>query len=58
MMLNVHELRNGDEVYWNDPDGGLCSRHIVIREIRIDGEVVVIDGIEGDHLECLVCELS
>ena len=25
-IQHVRELRVGDEVYWNDPDGGTCSR--------------------------------
>jgi hypothetical protein len=54
----VLELQNGDEVFWEDPDDGLTSRHIIIQSISVRGEMVSITGIDGDYLECLADELS
>lgn len=54
----LKQLRNGDEVFWTDPDDGACSRHITIQTITINGEVVCITGKDGSYLECLAEELS
>jgi hypothetical protein len=54
----VKNLHPGDEVFWNDPDEGLCSRVYRIASIRVIGEVVQITDVEGDALECLAEELS
>jgi hypothetical protein len=55
----VLELDNGDEVYWRDPDPETsCSRIIEIRDIKINGEVVCIWGIDGSYLECFAHELE
>jgi hypothetical protein len=53
------ELHNGDEVYWNDPDEGLCSRYYTIQTItvRVDGLCVISDK-QGTDLECWAEELS
>jgi hypothetical protein len=68
MTLNeVRTLQNGDEVYWNDPEEGLTSRHITIQSIKVlapdDGEeygdeIVCIQSVDGDELECFAHELS
>lgn len=54
----VMALDNGDEVYWNDPDEGTCSRYLTIQTIDVNGEVVVITDKQGLTLECLASELS
>ena len=62
--FDIYALSNGDEVYWTDPDGGKCSRHITIDYITIiDGtdnfdDVVCIQDISGDCIDCLASELS
>lgn len=52
-------LRAGDEVYWTDPDGGRCSRSIIIGEIEVheDGVAVITDK-DGSVVECFLGELS
>ena len=56
---DVEQLDNGDEVFWNDPDEGECSRHIVIQTIEVvGGEMVRITGKDGSELECFADELS
>ena len=66
-LSEVRKLQNGDEVFWNDPDDGLTSRHITIQSIKVlapdDGEeygdeIVCITGQDGDELECFAHELS
>ena len=49
-------LRTGDEVYWNDPDEGICSGHGTFVR-HLNDEVVVIrkDDVE---MEVFVKELS
>jgi hypothetical protein len=53
------ELRNGDEVYWTDPDNGECSRFLTIQNItvRVDGLCVITDK-HGSEMECFAEELS
>jgi hypothetical protein len=57
-------LRGGDEVYWNDPDDGQCSRFIVIRTVEYIGpkgdldSIIRIVGADMDVLECFAGELS
>ena len=56
--IDVRALHTGDEVFWTDPDDGLCSRHLVILTIDVRGDVVVITTDDGRVLECLAGELS
>lgn len=58
-LRQVKQLGHGDEVYWNDPDGGKCSRVITIRFITIVSRSIVrITGMDGCYLECFAGELS
>lgn len=57
-IRNIKNLSNGDEIFWNDPDNGICSKHITIQNIRIVGEILCITGIDGIYLECFARELS
>lgn len=54
------QLYSGDEVTWNDPDEGLCSRSGTILEIEYDREedVAKITFTDGEYLEVLLEELS
>ena len=54
----IKQLHSGDEVTWNDPDDGICTRTLTIQSIKIKGEVVCITDSEGQYLECLSSELS
>lgn len=54
----VYSLHPGDEVTWNDPDGGLTSRTLRIREIEFHGDVVRLSADDGWHAEVSVDELS
>jgi hypothetical protein len=54
----VAKLQPGDEVYWNDPDEGACSRVYKIRTIEVLDEIVVIEEPSGAVLECFAKELS
>jgi len=57
-LKEVKKLHTGDEVFWEDPDDGLTSRHITLQSIKVQGEVVSIFGQDGDELECYANELS
>lgn len=52
-------LHNGDEVTWNDPDDGACTRTLTIQSITYLGDNTVrITDKAGGELECLLSELS
>lgn len=52
-------LHNGDEITWNDPDGGLCSRTGTICEIEyLEDDAVRLTMTDGWHAEVLLQELS
>ena len=36
-IQDVKKLAPGDEVYYNDPDDGICSRFYIISKIEIVG---------------------
>jgi hypothetical protein len=55
---DVKQLVNGDDVFWNDPDDGACSRVVTIGTLTVNGEVVCIRAKDGDYLECFAHELS
>ena len=57
-LREVRDLRPGDEIFWNDPDEGLCSRYITIQEIDLEGDMLCILDKDGGYLECFPHELS
>lgn len=53
------KLAPGDEVYWNDPDEGTCSRMLTIRSIRWEGDdVFVIEDVDGSVVQGFNGELA
>ena len=57
------QLHPGDEVYWNDPDDGACSRHLTILTIDVHPDngpdtVVSIMEVDGSVVECFLKELK
>lgn len=52
------KLHSGDEVYWNDPDNGACSRILKIRNIEVWEDAVSIEEIDGSVVECYIEELE
>lgn len=56
----IKQLHTGDEVYWNDPDEGRCSRVYKILTIEYNEEerVVTIMEDDGSVLSCFPEELS
>jgi hypothetical protein len=53
------QLHSGDEITWNDPDEGTCSRSGTILEIEyLDEDVAKITFTDGEYLEVLLEELS
>lgn len=58
-LQDAQKLDNGDTVFWNDPDGGKCSRTYVIDSLEWSGnEIIRIQNPEGDTLECPISQLS
>lgn len=60
-ITEVKKLKAGDEVRWNDPDNGLCSKTIKIATIKVRpcfDFTVIITGDDGSYLECFAFELS
>jgi len=57
-VKQLKKLRTGDEVFWTDPDNGICSRTLTISSIEVMGTVVTIVDTDGDTLECFARELS
>jgi hypothetical protein len=55
---SIKKLHSGDEVFWNDPDNGACSRVYKIQTIEVNGNVVTIQEPDGSVLECFARELS
>jgi len=51
-------LQPGDEVTWNDPDDGACTRTLTIRSIEYRPDMVQITDTDGGYLECFLEELS
>lgn len=57
-IRQAQQLHSRDQVFWNDPDGGLCSRQLTILTIRLEGNVAFIQDLDGSNLQCFVSELS
>ena len=57
-IKDVRELNPGDEVFWNDPDDGDCSRMYTINRICISGDIITITDVDGSDLECFAKELA
>ena len=57
-IKQIAQLRPGDEVFWTDPDNGLCSRIYHIAHIEIKHDLISITDKDGSHLECFASELS
>ena len=53
----ANRLRPGDEVFWDDPDGGACSRVLKIHAIKIVGDVASIMEVDGSVIEVYLREL-
>jgi hypothetical protein len=57
-------LQSGDEVCWNDPDDGTCSRTLVIGSVEYHGElgdpecIIRLTADDGWFVECFANELS
>lgn len=53
------ELNPGDQVWWNDPDEGKCSRRYTIGQIEFIGDIIrIVDREDNSVLECFSKELQ
>ena len=58
-ISEAKKLHRGDEVLWNDPDGGACSRVYKIQHIEWFSDCCVrIMDEDGSTLEAFARELS
>ena len=66
-MLNYDNIKIGSRVFWNDPDGGLCSgwgRVVAIHGFdeadfeMTDNTVLALQKDDGGEVEVLVHELG
>ena len=57
IVYNGLKLAVGDEVFWNDPDSGLCSDYFHIIEF-LDFNVVRLSSSDGSELEAFLWELE
>ena len=57
-ISDVKKLGKGDQVFWNDPDGGACSRILNIKTIDVypGGGVHICDDL--GEVECYARELQ
>jgi hypothetical protein len=55
-MSKVTKFNIGDEVYWEDPDEGICSGYGTI--IQVNGDIYSIKKHDGGELEAFVHELK
>lgn len=57
--LQAGQLRPGDEVKWNDPDDGICSRTIRIQSMMWTGpDSIMLTDSDGDDIEVWITELE
>jgi len=52
------KIHVGDEVFWNDPDEGACSRILKVLSIEVTDNVAAIQDVDGSIVECFVEELE
>ena len=60
-MTRNHRLKIGDRVYWNDPDGGLCSGWGRVVDIGDDNDrdtIVFLDKENGDGVAAFLGEID
>lgn len=46
----------GSQVYWNDPDGGICSDGATVIEIK--GDIYCLETHGGSYVEAYAHELA
>ena len=58
-IRDIKQLHKGDEVFWNDPDEGACSRTLKIHSIEFfPPNLVRIMEVDGSVVECYARELE
>jgi len=55
--MKFEEIHEGAEVYWNDPDAGICSGYYTVYRFLND-DVVVLTNKQGSLVEAFIHELS
>jgi len=57
-VSDTKKLHPGDQVKWNDPDEGTCSRVLTIQTIEINGNVFTIMEPDGSVIMGYARELG
>jgi hypothetical protein len=58
-LIETLEIRTGCKLLWSDPDGGECSRTIVVEKAFLNyDETMLIECQDGTTLHCLPAELA
>lgn len=57
-MVDGLTLLPGDKVFWEDPNGGICSGIYTLIEVIPNSQVCVITNFEGINVECFSYQLS
>lgn len=61
VLITPINFEVGDEVYWNDPDGGTCSGLYTVKDKLVDDgnhSVWLIVNVKGSEVEVFQFELS
>ena len=55
--MKIDELHVGAEVFWNDPDDGICSGMFKVTKI-ISDDIIQLQNDEGSVIEAFVSEVK
>lgn len=54
--MDMKDIKEGDMLFWNDPDDGICS--CVVKVKRKDDDTVYCEEVHGGEVEALPKELE
>ena len=55
---NFAELDRGSEVYWNDPDDGICSGFYTVLSVNMMAETIWLGNDAGSEVEAYFDECT
>lgn len=54
--MEMKDIKEGDVLFWNDPDSGICSCKVIVKEIYEDS--IVCEEESGGEVEVYPNELE